>query len=81
VTLRGDQTDDFYLLATGAKVGWMPEKGSRPFFHASVDGARSVCSSFVQVVEKPTPDTTDRSNDLRTCQLCAEKVRRRRKSS
>jgi hypothetical protein len=81
MTLRGDQEDDFALLATGAKVGWMPEKGSRPFFHASTDGARAVCSPKIQVVEKVTePASTDRSADIRTCQLCAERVRRRKRA-
>lgn len=75
----------FYIKAVDStqvsvewKTAWDPESDSgSTLYHATADGRSPVCGTPVELGEhEPYPSVFDKSNDLMTCQLCAERVYR-----
>lgn len=75
--MRIDMQTTFVRLDTGATVIWLAG-ASENLGHATEDGIHAVCSRALLVSpdRDPSPSTYDRSNDLMTCDRCAERVRR-----
>lgn len=85
-------TDDpvFYIKTVdGSRVtvewksAWKKETDSGScLYHATADGLNPVCPTRVELGDhNPYPSVFDRSNDLMTCQLCAERVFRAPRSA
>jgi hypothetical protein len=75
---RQDEIDRYVRISDGASVIW---KTGAPrgkwLWHATVDGLVSICPArAILSDEDPLPFVQDRSRDIMTCDLCADRVRR-----
>ena len=74
---REDEKQRFVLIKDPCVTAIWKAQPNSCLFHATVNGLVSVCPArAVLTDEDPYPSTFDRSNDMMTCDLCAEMVRR-----
>jgi hypothetical protein len=72
-----EDKDVIYRDKHGIVVTWRASE--RHLFHATRDGVRALCNRKLKLpmtVEESCPSTFDPSNDLMTCERCAERVYR-----
>ncbi len=75
--IREDETTRFVLIKDPCVTAIWKAAPNSCLFHATVNGLTSICPARARLTdEDPYPSTYDRSNDMMTCDLCAELVRR-----
>jgi len=76
---RDDELATFERISDDASVVWASSKTAY-LFHATVDGITAVCNKkrLVDLDREIYPSTIDRSNDMMTCVLCQERVRKKK---